>query len=675
VKIPCLLPAENKTVYIPGGQFGNAATATATQMVTIQESLVSTVPYATRPRGGRYCIPREATLEAKVLGDDRALGWNMLQPWKSHNRLRTMVGTLGHVFWLLAIATATSLVFGYVFIFCIKNCPYTLAKVFLIPLGLFIAFFSVLYTLALIPLIDPTAGFLDGYKEWNPLFVHWEVRTAAGLSLLAAFFLWIITFCIMGMAYNFKSIGVTDLIHSAFETFNAVKNMYYVPILEGVLKFLVFWVGLIGFQVICSEGWIEKNRIHVNGAKFAGLSREFHPPSKDIRFYFMAFAWIILFVWCMEFLTGMGQFITSYCTFKYYGTQKDSNGKKPKLHENTVAQGLKYALIYHPGSILRGAIMIPPFRPIRILNWCTAEFTGEDGTNAPTSFLGSVIQRICCLCGVTAICSQIQQGTKAVVEDETCPIKDAYDDVVIRANDFDNANEKAHNLLEHNHKIVQFLYRDHSQTTINLIGVTSISGLTSLVVYLLVTKLDIYSDPVSNLYIADPFLITFLTMILTAYIAFGFMTLWDHTADTLLYCYAWSRRWDHKTVEKYIPQSLRFIVGFDDVEHDRYPYYGKAKTAMYLRTWLPIVGMEDPKKKKKGSEKKAPAATSVMDTQFPIQGAGMGRRMQTDGRMPSQADGSWMSGFGTGFGQWGRQQEAIQATLGDQPESQPLMNH
>jgi len=246
--------------------------------------------------------------------------------------------------------------------------------------------------------------------------------------------------------------------------------------------------------------------------------------------------------------------------------------------------------------------------------------------------------------------------TKECIEEESCPVKDAFTDVVIRANDFSEGVEKAHELLEHNHKIVQFLYRDHSQTTINVIGIASISGLSAAFVYFMVAHLDMYSEPVSPLYVADPILVTVLALILTGYVAFGFMTLWDHTADTLLYCYSWSRRWDRKTVDKYIPESLRYIVGFDDMESDRYPYYGKAKTAMYLRTWLPMPG-----NKKKHAEKNEPSAPAkVFETNAPM-GTGMGRRN------PSQVDGSWMSGFGTGFGAWGKQEQAIQnnANIGE----------
>jgi len=647
VLIPCLRKAVSSFDEIPGGQFGNVKT----MVVKTQESLVQTIPYPTTPRGGRYCIPHDAALAEKVLESPKALG-----PFSS-NRLLNMVGTLGHLYWLLAAASILSVLLGYAFIFCIKHCPYTIAKVFLLPLGLLTLFFAVFFSLSIILIINKDLGFKTFYEPKNNLYALYDNQRASWISLGIGIFCWILTGGLFGMAWNFKSIGVTDLINSAFETFRAVPALMYVPLFEGLAKFLVFWVGLQGFATICSEGFLEKNRIHVNGAKFAGLSRQFIPATEDWRFYAMGLVWIGLFMWTMEVCTAMGQFVTSFCTFKYYFVKKEK-GKKGAPPGNTVCQGLKYALIYHPGSILKGAIWIPWFRPSRILNWMSAEFAGTDAPE-PATMGGKVIKFLtgCCMCnwcpcGPKALCEKLQVCTREQIEEESCPCKDAFDDVIIRANDFNEGVEKAHDLLEHSHKIVQYLYRDHSQTTINLIGVISISGIVSSAVYLIVINLDMYAEPISGLYVADPVLVTVLTWFLSAYIAFGFMTLWDHTADSLLYCYAWSRRWNRKTVDQYVPESLRYIVGFDDMDHDRYPYYGKAKNNMYLRYWLPMVGMEDPKKAKKGAQKKDMMPTSVMETHAPA-GIGMGRRPA------SQADASWMSGFGTGFGPWGRQQEAV----------------
>merc|ERR1719506_2429070 len=120
------------------------------------------------------------------------------------------------------------------------------------------------------------------------------------------------------------------------------------------------------------------------------------------------------------------------------------------------------------------------------------------------------------------------------------------------------------------------------------------------------TQVPLYSDPVSPYYIAEPIGITVLVWLLSSYVVSGCMNLWDHTSDSLLYCYVWHRRWSRKTVDKHIPDSLRHIVGFDDTEHDRYPYYGRAKNNMYLRFWLPLFGMDGHGGGKKHEKKEEP---------------------------------------------------------------------
>merc|ERR1719210_2647063 len=68
------------------------------------------------------------------------------------------------------------------------------------------------------------------------------------------------------------------------------------------------------------------------------------------------------------------------------------------------------------------------------------------------------------------------------------------------------------------------------------------------------------------------------------------MMLFDHTADTLLYCYAWNKKFAKDNggcdVEDYLPESLRDIVDADLDEDDGYCFYGQARPEMYLHTWL-----------------------------------------------------------------------------------------
>merc|ERR1711933_614767 len=61
--------------------------------------------------------------------------------------------------------------------------------------------------------------------------------------------------------------------------------------------------------------------------------------------------------------------------------------------------------------------------------------------------------------------------------------------------------------------------------------------------------------------------VSVLAFFLCGHIAYGFMMLFDHTADTLLYCYAWNKKFEKDnggcSVEDYLPESLRDIVDAD----------------------------------------------------------------------------------------------------------------
>jgi len=605
VRIPCLQHAEKTTSSIPGGQFGNVETL----MVQMQESLVMTTPYATRPRGGRYCIPLDKTLEDLVLTSPKALG-----PF-SANRILTTLGTLGHLYWLLLIATILSIAGGFGFLFAMKHCPRSLAYCFLLPLALLFFLYALGFTFSVFPLISETSGISEWYMPRQPFYQRWDTVHASLLGLLTAVILWVITACLLGMAWNYDVVGLTDLLTVSFECLRVVPGMTYIPVVEGLVKFLVFWLGLQGFRVIASVGFIEKNRIHVNGAKFAGLSRDFIPATGDVRFYLMAVVWIIFFKWMMETVQAFSQFVVSWCVFKWWQVKKDK-GKKPGPATG-VCEGVKSGFIYHFGSILKAATQIPQTRPWRIIYWLTANVSD---TSSPTA-LGKAVDCIAGLtCGCFGLkgCCGLNGVALKVIRDNDCVVKDCFNDIVIRSNDFEAANTKAHMLLEHSHKIVQFLYRDLAEQTMSVIGVMVISCFTTAGVYITVTNLEIYCDPISALYIADPYLVTCLCWVLSAYIAFGFMTVWQHSADSLLYCYCWHRQFARKTVKDYIPDNLRFIVGMDDTVDDRYPYYGKARNNMYLRFWMPMIGMEAPKPGAgpAASPKKAPAP-SVMQTQGP----------------------------------------------------------
>jgi hypothetical protein len=639
----CIAPTINSSRYIGGGQLGNVKT----QVIMIRESKVKVNSYPTRIRGGRYCMPMDETLREQVISPwGRALG-----PF-SPRRILVAIGTIYNCWWLFFLVFILSIFLGYGYLYAIKFCP---KYVVMIAAGLPMVWFFVLafgFSFFWWPWLWPGE---DNYvaesiiMKHNPLYRMYDVQWASIISLVLALFCWLAFLFFLLIMMKFDGAVISDLVHAVFECFRTDNGMFAQPILEGILKFIVFGYGVQGLQLVAAEGWITKNNIEINGARFAGLSRDYTPSVEDGRFYGYLFLWIGFWFWSMEMCNAFGQFVTSYEVFAYYSIPLEGK-RKPKHKICPLLKGIKYGMIYHWGSVAKGAIKIPLSRPARFCYWATATLFDPVQTNhSPCpcfpvcclTCLQKVVSILCCFgCGKCA-----EGGCEKQVRDNSAPNKDGFHDVVIRSNDWDPAVLKGHELLEHSHPIVKNLYQKLDQMTINVIGILAIPSLNALMMYLFVTELDEYKKPERSNYVADPILVTFLAWILSAYITFGFMTLWDHTCDGLLYCYAWSRKWNRATVSNYIPETLRYIVGFDDVENDRYPYYGRAKNNMYLRSWLPMVGVDEKKKK--------PVTKSQGRTQM------------------SEPPESYMSGFGTGFGAWGRQENAVS---GDFQQS-PLLGH
>jgi hypothetical protein len=563
------------------------------------------------------------------------------------------IGTIQNVYWLFFCVMLLSVAMGYAYLYCIKYCP-KYVVIFCTTVPLLWSFAIALgFSFFWMPLFWPgeDAGVSKIVMKLIPFYKQYDVTYASWITCFFAVVFWVIFLFFLNIIVKFNGVVISDLIHAVYDVFRTDNGMYLLPALEAVVKFVVFWFGITGLKIIASEGWIEKNNIEVNGARFAGLSRDYVPSIEDGRFYLLLAFWILVWFWSMEICNAFGQFVTSYEVFQYYSI-KLKNKKKEKQKNWAIWNGIKFAWIYHFGSIVKGAITIWTNRPARFCYWASSTLMdpvtdSEICCHCCVTCTQAILKVLCCF----GLASCGEQGCKEAITSTDSVNKDGFHDVVIRSNDWDPAVGKGHDLLEHSHPIVKSLYQKLEQMTINVVGIISIASLNALMVFLFTALLDAYKEPESSLYIADTMLVVMLAWILSAYISFSFMTLWDHTCDGLLYCYAWSRKWKRETVQDYIPEHLRMIVGFDDVENDRYPYYGRAKANMYLRSWMPMIGMDE-KKKAPGKDKTLPPPRSQMSDQ----------------------QGSYMSGFGTGFGDWGRQQNFLSQTdLGGGHENRPLL--
>merc|ERR1740117_201255 len=452
VMIPCLRDAEVAPGLIPGGQFGNVKT----QEVRMQESLVYTAPYPTSPRGGRFCVPTDDTLRPSVLED-----WNALHPFGRIMR-NVNAGTLGNLSWIFLIVTIVAVVLGY-FFFCIKNCPKTLTIIFVYPAAVLTGIVALWLVLAVIVLIQKDIGFSQWYmSKANPLYQHYSWTTASAFSLVGAFLVGGVSLTLVGMGMGFDGASVGDLINAGMGCMKEVPGMYYAPAVEAFVKWLIFVFFVDGLRWFFTVGDLHKNRIHVNGAKFAGLSRQW---SWNHWCIICIIVWIVGFAWFMEICNSFFQYLISKSTVAWYFTPKENHKKKMK--ESPMGGAVKEAILYHWGSIAYGAFWIPTWRPSRLLYWLTSAMGGGSGT--PTSSIGKALaclETLTCQCFGCKGCCGLTAGLKEQIESADANIKDAFTDIAIRANDFAPASEKAHMLLEHSHKVVQYMYRDLSQTTL-----------------------------------------------------------------------------------------------------------------------------------------------------------------------------------------------------------------
>jgi len=206
---------------------------------------------------------------------------------------------------------------------------------------------------------------------------------------------------------------------------------------------------------------------------------------------------------------------------------------------------------------------------------------------APTALIGWICNLGCCCKEDPFIAWLIGTSDKSFLmpfkwEDLSHCTKDVYNDVIIRATDFFPANIRTKQIFK---SVPACDNIKGSGQMITIIGVSFIP-LIGIAAFAGFMQLDCVQNESSSWYVSDPVMVGYFTLLLCMLVAYSFCVVFDHTADTLLYCYAWHKRNDKSSIDKFIPDKLRYIVGWGDLNNDKYPYYGKAPNNMYLSTFV-----------------------------------------------------------------------------------------
>uniref|UniRef100_A0A7S1SBE7 Uncharacterized protein n=1 Tax=Alexandrium catenella TaxID=2925 RepID=A0A7S1SBE7_ALECA len=546
---------------IPGGQFGNVINF----HVQSQQSIVYTNPYNTWPVGGRYCMPVNKTLRETILTGPLNAGVRAF-------------GSFQDCWGVLFLSVMFTVAFSYFYVIMMNECAKFLVYGFL---GTALTAFGVSGTFLLV-----TALPFPEVRNLNPLFnTHTELE-AMVMTLGMGTFLVTTTCAISGTITHVAQYWgvIRELMKASTECFMAMRSMLVPPLLEALWKFFLAWILMSNFLSLVSVGWYDDHRTEIDGQRFKGL---------NARFYFdwSLYPWIIFYiygaVWIMELCTAFGQFLVAFSVISWYFMKKEGSAKTgvpplPPLH------GTMDGIVYHFGSLCLGAAIVPWVRPIRIFNWILDESfpSAKAECCGPLAFLTGLCQCLgksfgacsdTCRSHLTPTCCQ----RKGLAYKYT---KNVYSDIIIRSQHFLPGSDRSSIIINNAKSCQKYMM---CLTIITVIGVITVGSLSAVMTYIVILRTPSLSHPTSSTFITSPMAVSLFAFWLSGTITYGFTMLFDHTADTLLYCYAWNKKFNKDTVDFFVPESIGNLVAHLIEASDAYQYFGSARPEMYLASWMP----------------------------------------------------------------------------------------
>mmetsp|Transcript_35740 Transcript_35740/g.83689 ORF Transcript_35740/g.83689 Transcript_35740/m.83689 type:complete len:777 (+) Transcript_35740:72-2402(+) len=533
---------------------------TSTNIVKSSQSKVFTSPYNTSLRMGMQCLADNEDLREGMFRHNSA-GTNW---WY----FRVAFGGLLRTWGVFAVVTICTMVLAYAFFFIYEACQGWLIKLLAAILSLGLLVVGIWFGMAI---------FVGGAAEWdwymdegNPFYARGDKWATAVFSLIfglvcIALAIKVFNAVIFYSCGCFKKGGETlnmdryfDLIRATAEGIRKNPFLVLLPFFTGWILYFVFWIFTWALCSMLSAGYTEKYRIFVNGVQFAGLSAMFY--MEWWRWIFIA---LLIFgaFWALNYVMACHQYIITSVIMKWYYTPKVKHDGGPGHPLFQSAQDFekpgnpKYfcdALIeagfWHSGTMFISALWVGFWRIIWEVLFLPINMCDPHGETRNWDHS-----------------------------------KDNHMDTVMRANDYNGAKEGTRFRMNYPSKVVASM--KHGLRILSLMAALYSIVLAIVIAWLMVRNIDTFATPGSKNYVLSPVLISIWASILAVMVSYSVIALLDVGADALLGAYAWNKKFNKKTIDKFIPVSLRYCIGWEELKSDKYPYYGKADRNMYLNTF------------------------------------------------------------------------------------------
>lgn len=558
-----------------------------TLFVHSEQSMMLTHSYETKLFGGRYCMPKDRNLRAAILNP-------FFGPVNFSVVFMDSFGSFQDCWPILFCACILAVVLGYGYIYAMKCIGRWVLYFSLWGTLVFNFLFGIYFLCAILTLFAPDP--MEPYMKMQPFFEHLPRYEATICSVVAGVFLFGCSMSTAMMLYRVESTHVQledliDITNDCLFSNTGTRWLFLPPAIDAIIKYFLMMLLCTNFMYLVSVGWIDSHRIVINDIRYLGASKVF---VYDTRMW----PWILFYlygsVWIFEVTIGLQQFIIAYVVILWYYLKKPKESHDhdaPWPLKVPVFHALHVASTYHLGTILLTSAMNPWLRFVRILEYLTINIpqpiSAEDHGDRPDCFLRGIE------CFLSLLCTPLNflnvnpsAGKKGWDENNIFQrvSKNVYTDTIIRSNHLGPASRRAVTIIKSS-KAVMTMTGELQPITIT--GVASIATVCSSVTWWMTTCISIFNDPRGGWYIQSPFVVALIAYCLCGSIAYSFMALLDQTADTILYCYSYNKKYKKGTCQQYMPDDLANIVGNDHLHTDTFPFYGDhVNPNMYLGTFM-----------------------------------------------------------------------------------------
>eukprot|EP00416_Gambierdiscus_australes_P003334 CAMPEP_0171141260 /NCGR_PEP_ID=MMETSP0766_2-20121228/140333_1 /TAXON_ID=439317 /ORGANISM="Gambierdiscus australes, Strain CAWD 149" /LENGTH=739 /DNA_ID=CAMNT_0011604983 /DNA_START=84 /DNA_END=2303 /DNA_ORIENTATION=+ len=614
--IDCLMHAFHNFTELPGS-FQHNLTFVVTLNLEITQSVTKQMPYPTRPFRGKYCVPQWR--ENNTLMEDIMNG-----PLRRVSSLTVAAGSFRHAWPVVLGSAVLAVAMGIAYLHLLRSYAGPLIFASLCVGTVLFALLGLFFLLGI--LFNPWDQ--EGpYQHVNPLFRSFYGLEAKAYSVIVGVCFLAASVCLAFTTWQSteridESIGI---IHAACDCIFAPGpgrlDLLLQPLVQGVVLLVFVVIVFLGFMLACSVGYIDDTGIIINDEKVRSLRKEFtfHWWWKPLLTFYMLAAF-----WVLEFVVAIGHFTVSYAVCLWYFTEieeVDSEKGASRLYQDAstghlkripkvrvhgvdsvpggeragfvekgprgdvlvvpigkkgpygmdfieashidkkemkcgaTLQGFNVGLLFHTGSLALGAVIVTLTRPCRWVSHTIKGLLGKAEEQAQTFHEDRTPSNMA-LAGFSLL-STLLDGLFGGYS------KNAYTEMVLSSSTFFSSAHDCLDFLNEVGGVVAFL---HGSTALyEMIGVVCIAMICGGLAFCLL-QISAFQDQNSGWFVSNPWMMTVLASGMASLISFSFMSLFNVTADTLLYVFAWSRKHHSKNIEKYCPHSLKQMVGQELVD-------------------------------------------------------------------------------------------------------------